>query len=183
MAALRAWIGLGANLGDAAGTLAGAIDAIDALPCTQVVRVSSLYRSAPVDAQGPDFVNAVAEVETTLSPCALLGQLLAIEAAEGRQRPYRNAPRTIDLDLLLASDVDGPLRIDTPSLALPHPRMHRRAFVLAPLAELDAQLVVPGHGRVAELLAACAGQRIERIGAMPRHAPAAAPRRTCRIRS
>jgi len=176
MAAMRAWIGLGANLGDAAGTLARAVDAIDALPSTRVVRVSSLYRSAPVDAQGPDFVNAAAEIETALSPSALLARLLAIEAAEGRLRPYRNAPRTLDLDLLLASDADGPLRIDTPSLALPHPRMHLRAFVLAPLAELDAQLAVPGHGRVADLLAACAVQRIERIGAMPRRMPAAAPR-------
>lgn len=176
MAAMRAWIGLGANLGDAAGTLARAVDAIDALPSTRVVRVSSLYRSAPVDAQGPDFVNAAAEIETALSPSALLARLLAIEAAEGRLRPYRNAPRTLDLDLLLASDANGPLRIDTPSLALPHPRMHLRAFVLAPLAELDAQLAVPGHGRVADLLAACAVQRIERIGAITRRMPAAAPR-------
>jgi len=176
MAAMRAWIGLGANLGDAAGTLARAVDAIDALPSTRVVRVSSLYRSAPVDAQGPDFVNAAAEIETALSPSALLAQLLAIEAAEGRLRPYRNAPRTLDLDLLLASDADGPLRIDSASLMLPHPRMHLRAFALAPLAELDAQLAVPGHGRVADLLAACADQRIERIGAMPRPKPAAAPR-------
>lgn len=176
MAAMRAWIGLGANLGDAAGALSRALDAIDALPVTQVVRVSSLYRSAPVDAQGPDFVNAVAEIETTLKPPELLAQLLTIEAGEGRQRPYRNAPRTLDLDLLLASDADGPLRIDSASLVLPHPRMHLRAFVLAPLAELDAQLAVPGHGRVADLLAACADQRIERIGAMPRPKPAAAPR-------
>jgi len=176
MAAMRAWIGLGANLGDAADTLARAADAIDALPSTRVVRISSLYRSAPVDAQGPDFVNAAAEIETALSPSALLAQLLAIEAAEGRLRPFRNAPRTLDLDLLLASDADGPLRIDTPSLTLPHPRMHLRAFVLAPLAELDAQLAVPGHGRVADLLAACADQRIERIGAIPRRAPAAARR-------
>jgi len=175
MAAMRAWIGLGANLGDAAGTLARAIDAIDALPSTQVLRVSSLYRSAPIDAQGPDFVNAVAEIETALPPTGLLDQLLAIEAREGRHRPYRNAPRTLDLDLLLASDAAGPLRIDSPSLALPHPRMHLRAFVLAPLAELDAQLAVPGHGRIAELLAACAGQRIERIGAVPRRTPGAAP--------
>ncbi|MCL4774927.1 MAG: 2-amino-4-hydroxy-6-hydroxymethyldihydropteridine diphosphokinase [Burkholderiaceae bacterium] len=173
---MRAWIGLGANLGDAAATIARAIDAIDALPSTRVVRVSSLYRSAPVDAQGPDFVNAVAEIETTLSPPALLAQLRAIETGEGRRRPYRNAPRTLDLDLLLASDADAPLRIDSPSLVLPHPRMHLRAFVLAPLAELDPRLTVPGHGHVADLLAACTGQRIERIGATPRHLPAAAPR-------
>lgn len=175
-AAMHAWVGLGANLGDAAGTLARAIDAIDALPCTRVIRVSSLYRSAPVDASGPDFVNAVAQIETALPPAELLAQLLAIEASEGRQRAYRNAPRTLDLDLLLASDAAGPLRIDTPSLALPHPRMHLRAFVLAPLAELDAGLVVPGRGRVADLLAACAGQCIERVGTLPRRAPAGAAR-------
>jgi len=174
--AMRAWIGLGANLGDAAASIGRALDAIDSLAATRIERVSSLYRSAPVDAQGPDFFNAVAEVETTLSPAALLERLLAIEAAEGRLRPYRNAPRTLDLDLLLACDATGPLRVDSPSLTLPHPRMHLRAFVLAPLAELDAGLVVPGRGRVADLLAACAGQCIERVGTLPRRAPAGAAR-------
>ncbi|MCO5108057.1 MAG: 2-amino-4-hydroxy-6-hydroxymethyldihydropteridine diphosphokinase [Burkholderiaceae bacterium] len=173
---MRAWIGLGANLGDAAATIGRAADAIDALPETRIARASSLYRSAPVDAQGPEFVNAVVEVETALRPEQLLEQLLAIEAREGRRRPYRNAPRTLDLDLLLAADASGPLRVDSPSLSLPHPRMHLRAFVLAPLAELDSRQVVPGHGPVGELLAACAGQRIERDGPLPRRSPAGAAR-------
>lgn len=168
---MRAWIGLGANLGDAAVAIARAVSAIGALPGTRLLRVSSLYRSAPLAAQGPDFLNAVAEVDTDLAPSALLDRLLAIEAGEGRQRPYRNAPRTLDLDLLLAVDASGPLCVDTPSLTLPHPRMHLRAFVLAPLAEIEPALEVPGHGPVADLLAGCAGQRIERVGPVPAPAP------------
>jgi len=164
--AMRAWIGLGANLGDATAAIARAVSAIDALPGTRVARRSSLYRSAPVAARGPDFLNAVIEVETALAPQALLAQLLAIEAGEGRERPYRNAPRTLDLDLLLAVDESGPLRVDSPSLTLPHPRMHLRAFVLAPLAEIAPAMVVPGQGPVATLLAECADQRIERAGAL-----------------
>ncbi len=171
---MRVWIGLGANLGDAQRTLAGALAAIAALPQVRLQRVSSLYRSAPVEAQGPDFLNAVAEVETSLAPAALLEALQAIESAAGRQRPWRNAPRTLDLDLLLASEEGKPLRLATRSLVLPHPRMHARAFALAPLAELDPALAVPGHASVATLLAACTGQRIERIGTLPA-SPAATP--------
>jgi len=171
---MRAWIGLGANLGDAAATIARAVAAIDALPGTRVTRRSSLYRSAPLAAQGPDFLNAAIEAETGLAPAALLAKLLAIEAGEGRERPYRNAPRTLDLDLLLAIDAAGPLRVDTPSLTLPHPRLHLRAFVLAPLAEIAPALDVPGHGPVARLLAGCADQRIERVGALARTAPTGA---------
>ena len=173
---MRAWIGLGANLGDAATTIARAAAAIAALPGTSLVRVSSLYRSAPIGAQGADFLNAVVEVDTGLSQSELLGHLLAIEAGEGRLRPYPNAPRTLDLDLLLAVDANGPVRVASPSLTLPHPRMHQRAFVLAPLAELEPALVVPGHGRAVDLLAACAAQRIERVGALPRPAPIEAAR-------
>lgn len=174
-ATIRAWIGLGANLGDAAATLGRAVARIGALPATRLLRISSLYRSAPMEASGPDFLNAVAEVDTTLSPQALLVHLLAIETAEGRQRPYRNAPRTLDLDLLLALDATGPLHIDSPTLTLPHPALHRRAFVLAPLAEIAPGLAVPGHGDVAVLRDACTGQRIERVG--PVAVPAgAAPR-------
>ena len=173
---MRAWIGLGANLGDAAAAIARAAAAITALPDTSLLHVSSLYRSAPIDAQGPDFLNAVIEVDTGLSPSALLGHLLAIEAGEGRQRPHRNAPRTLDLDLLLAVDETGPLHVASPSLTLPHPRMHQRAFVLAPLAEIEPALVVPGHGPVVDLLAACAAQRIERIAAPPRPASIEAAR-------
>ena len=148
-----AWIGLGANLGDARAALRVAVRALAALPGTRVLRVSSLYRSAPVDAGGPDYLNAVAELDTTLAPLELLHALQRIEQAAGRERPYRNAPRTLDLDLLLYGDA----RIDSPRLTVPHPRMGGRAFVLRPLAEIDASLVAP------EALAAVAEQRIERM--------------------
>lgn len=167
-ASMRAWIGLGANVGDGAGAIARALACIAALPDVDVQRVSSLYRSAPVDAGGPDFTNAAARVETTRTPQALLDELLAIEAKLGRVRSHRNAPRTIDLDLLLACDERGAIVVDTPTLTLPHPRLASRAFALAPLAELDPALQVPGIGPVGTLLDACTGQRIERIGAMPR---------------
>jgi 2-amino-4-hydroxy-6-hydroxymethyldihydropteridine diphosphokinase len=150
---VSAWIGLGANLGDARAALRAAVRALAALPGTRVLRVSSLYRSAPVDAGGPDYLNAVAELDTPLAPLALLHTLQSIEQAAGRERPYRNAPRTLDLDLLLHGDE----RLDSPELTVPHPRMGERAFVLLPLAEL-----APGLVR-AEQLAAVAGQRIERV--------------------
>ncbi|WP_051248543.1 2-amino-4-hydroxy-6-hydroxymethyldihydropteridine diphosphokinase [Acidovorax sp. JHL-9] len=152
-AAVSAWIGLGANLGDRQATLRAALAAVAGLPGTRVQRISSLYRSAPVDAGGPDYLNAVVQVETSLAPHTLLAQLQAIEQAAGRERPYRNAPRTLDLDILLYGDQV----IDTPTLTVPHPRMPERAFVLRPLAELAPQRV-PAH-----LLAAVAAQRIERI--------------------
>jgi len=165
---MRAWIGLGANLGDAAGTFLRALARLDALADVRVLRCSSLYRSAPVDAGGPDYRNAAAELETRREPQALLDALLDIERALGRERPYRNAPRRIDLDLLLgANDGGEPLHVDTPTLQLPHPRLHERAFALAPLAEMDPSLEVPGHGNVVELLRACAGQPIEREAALP----------------
>ena len=148
---MSAWIGLGANLGDARAALRSAVQAMAALPGTRLLRVSSLYRSAPVDAGGPDYLNAVAELDTTLAPLALLHALQSIEQAAGRERPYRNAPRTLDLDLLLHGDE----RLDSPELTVPHPRMGERAFVLLPLAELAPQL---GD---AQQLAAVAGQRME----------------------
>lgn len=136
-AAAPAWIGLGANLGDARAALAGAVQAMGRLAGTQVLRVSSLYRSAPVDATGPDYLNAVAELRTTLAPQALLQALQALELAAGRERPYRNAPRTLDLDVLLY----GSQSIATPTLTVPHPRLWERAFVLLPLAELAPERV------------------------------------------
>lgn len=157
--AARAFVGLGANLGDARQTLERALERIAALPHTRLVRRSSYYRSAPVDAGGPDFVNAVAELATTLEPLALLQALQAVEQAHGRERPYRNAPRTLDLDLLLHGDT---CRSDA-VLTLPHPRGHQRAFVLQPLAELDPALVWPGHGPVGPLAAAITDQPIERL--------------------
>lgn len=148
-----AYIGLGANLGDTAQALRDAATAIGALPGTALRRGSSLYRSAPVDADGPDYVNAVAEIATTLAPHDLLAALQAIEQQAGRERAYRNAPRTLDLDVLLYGD----LCQDDPALVLPHPRLHERAFVLLPLAE-----IAPARVSAAQLNAVAA-QRIERL--------------------
>lgn len=131
------WIGLGANLGERAEALRAALVALNALSGTRVQRVSSLYRSAPVDAGGPDYFNAAAELTTTMAPQALLEALQTIELSAGRERPYRNAPRTLDLDILWW----GEQRIDTPTLTVPHPRWLERAFVLLPLAELAPQRV------------------------------------------
>ena len=152
---ISTWVGLGANLGDARAALRDAVRAMAALPGTQVRGVSSLYRSAPVDAGGPDYLNAVAELQTTLAPLALLHALQAIEQAAGRERPYRNAPRTLDLDLLLY----GEQRLAGDELTVPHPRLWERAFVLQPLAELRPGWVAPAR------LQAVAAQRIERMAA------------------
>lgn len=132
-----AYIGLGGNLGDARAAVLQAMDAIAALPGVQLLRRSSLYGSAPVDAGGADYVNAVVQVHTTLTPHVLLQQLQSLENAAGRQRPYRNAPRTLDLDLLLFDDQV----LQDAVLVLPHPRMAERAFVLRPLAEIAPQQV------------------------------------------
>jgi 2-amino-4-hydroxy-6-hydroxymethyldihydropteridine diphosphokinase len=156
----RAYIALGANLGNPVATLNDAIDVLVALRGSLFVAVSSLYRTAPVGlARQPDFINAVVAVKTRLAPRDLLEELFAIEARFGRERSVRNAPRTLDLDLLL----HGEAVVDEPGLTLPHPRMHERAFVLAPLAEIAPALTIPGRGSVAELLARCADQRIHRI--------------------
>lgn len=159
MVATVAYIGLGANLGDARAALTQAVEALGALPDTRHVRASPLYRSAPIDSSGPDYLNAVVRVETGLDAASLLAQLQAIERAHGRERPYRNAPRTLDLDLLLF----GEAVIDSPGLTVPHPRLHERAFVLWPLADLAPDLVVPGRGALAQLLPAVAAQRIDRL--------------------
>jgi 2-amino-4-hydroxy-6-hydroxymethyldihydropteridine diphosphokinase len=155
----RVFVGLGANLGDAHATLHAALSELAALPHTQLVARSSTYRTAPVDAGGPDFLNAVAELSTALEPHELLLRLQAIEQAHGRQRPYRNAPRTLDLDLLGY----GQRVLDTPTLTLPHPRAHQRAFVLQPLAELAPGLHLPGRGDVAVLAAAITDQPILKL--------------------
>ena len=147
------FVALGANLGDAVQSLRQAKAAMAQLPATRVLRASSLYCTAPLDAGGPDFINAVVMIETALPAPVLLQELLAIETRTGRQRPYPNAPRTLDLDILLY----GSARIDSANLLLPHPRMLQRAFVLAPLAEIAPQLVTAAQ------LAAVAGQRIERL--------------------
>jgi len=154
----RAYVGLGANLGDARGALAAALKALAELPLTRVVAVSSIYRTAPIDSSGPDYLNAVAALDTALAPEALLRSLLEIELQHGRERPYRNAPRTLDLDLLLHGDHV----MRTPELTLPHPRLHQRAFVLHPLLEIAPAIAAPGLGPLAPCLQQVADQRIER---------------------
>ena len=127
-----ACVAFGANLGDALATVKQALRDVAGLPQTQLVKTSSLYRSAPYEAQGPDFINAVALVQTQLTPLALLHALQALELKNGRERPYINAPRSLDLDVIFYGDVT----LATPELSLPHPRWHERAFVLRPLAEV-----------------------------------------------
>lgn len=150
---VTAYVALGANLGDAVAAVRAAFDALARTGGVRLLRTSCLYRSAPHEAQGPDYINAVAEVATTLNAPALLQALQSIEQAAGRARPYRNAPRTLDLDLLFYGDG----RIESASLTVPHPRWRERAFVLLPLAELAPERVP------ADWLAAVAGQRIERL--------------------
>ena len=151
--AVTAYVALGANLGDALATVRQAMETLSSLPGVHVSRCSSLYRSAPVGSSGPDYVNAVVQISTTLSAPDLLLSLQAIEQAAGRERPYRNAPRTLDLDLLTYGDA----RIDSACLTLPHPRMMQRAFVLLPLMEIAPQL------SDANALQRIADQAIERI--------------------
>jgi 2-amino-4-hydroxy-6-hydroxymethyldihydropteridine diphosphokinase len=155
-----AWVGIGANLGDARANVLDALERLGRVPGVRLLRASSLYRSAPIDSSGDDYVNAVAEVDTAIPAHALLAQLHGIEQAHGRERPYRNAPRTLDLDLLLYADE---IIADAPTLIVPHPRMHERVFVLAPLAELVPELHIPGRGRVADLLPGVADQAIQRL--------------------
>ena len=148
-----ACVALGANLGDAVVTVQQALRDVGCLPDTQLFKASSLYRSAPYEAQGPDFINAVALLHTQLGPLALLHALQALELASGRERPFKNAPRTLDLDIVFYGDVE----LATHELTLPHPRWHERAFVLQPLAEIWPERVS------AEQLAAVQDQVIHRI--------------------
>ena len=144
-----AYIALGANLQDPQAQVRAGFEALAMLPKTRLAAVSSLYRSGPVGyVEQPDFVNAVAKVETALEPRELLDALLAIERSHGRVRDFPNAPRTLDLDVILYDERAH----DEEDLKIPHPRMHERAFVLVPLAELASDAIVPGHGRVRDLL-------------------------------
>ena len=157
-----AHVALGANLDDPVAQVRRALDALTALPGVRLLRASSLYRTAPVGIHGqPDFINAVAALETALAPEALLDALFTIEAAFGRRRDYHHAPRTLDLDLLLYDD----RIIDTPTLSVPHPRMHLRAFVLAPLLEIAPDCRIPGRGSAAAWRPATQMQAIERLPA------------------
>ena len=163
---VNAYVALGANLGDAVAALRQAVEAMNRMPLTQVRQSSGLYKTAPLDtdsgsearAPGGDYFNAVVALETGLTAPALLDQLQQIEQQAGRQRPYRNAPRTLDLDLLLYGDQ----RIATPQLSVPHPRMHQRAFVLRPLFDVAPEAVIPGLGSVADWLPGVADQSIEK---------------------
>jgi 2-amino-4-hydroxy-6-hydroxymethyldihydropteridine diphosphokinase len=154
-----AYIGIGANLGDARANVEDALARLARLPSTRLVQRSSLYRTAPVDSSGDDYINAVAALDTQLPARALLQELQGIELAHGRERPYRNAPRTLDLDLL----VYGGEQHATETLQVPHPRMHDRAFVLAPLLEIAPDAVIPGLGPAAQFAPAVRGQAIERL--------------------
>ena len=157
-----AYIALGANLGDARAALREAVQALDKFPLTKVRQQSGLYKTAPLDtdsgleapAPGADYLNAVVEIETSLNACALLDGLQRLELQAGRERPFRNAPRTLDLDLLLY----GSARIESARLTVPHPRLTQRAFVLVPLSE-----IAPGQVSAAAL-DAVKHQAIERLG-------------------
>jgi 2-amino-4-hydroxy-6-hydroxymethyldihydropteridine diphosphokinase len=154
-----AFVGIGSNLGDARSHVQHAIEELDRLGKTKISGRSSLFRTAPLDADGDDYVNAVARLETELTALQLLLQLQALEQAAGRQRPYPNAPRTLDLDLLLY----GQEQISSEFLTVPHPRMTQRAFVVIPLLQIDPLLVIPGQGPLHMFVPAMAGQSIQKI--------------------
>jgi 2-amino-4-hydroxy-6-hydroxymethyldihydropteridine diphosphokinase len=152
----RIAIGIGANLGNAASAVEQAIRTLKDHEAISGVTASSLYRSKPIDSSGPDYINAVITARTVLSPAQTLKAIQAIETIAGRERPYKNAPRTLDLDLLLYDSV----QMDTSLLTLPHPRMHLRAFVLVPLAEIAPEIEIPAFGRVADLLESVVDQTV-----------------------
>jgi 2-amino-4-hydroxy-6-hydroxymethyldihydropteridine diphosphokinase len=156
-----AFVGIGSNLDDPVRQVRTALSELDWLPRTRLVRQSSLYRSSPLGyAPQPQFINAVAQLETGLPAERLLAELQEIEARHGRARSFANAPRTLDLDILLYGDVV----LDTPGLQTPHPRMHERAFVLKPLLEIEPEITIPRLGPASALLGSCCGQEIERLG-------------------
>jgi len=150
----QAFVALGSNLANPISQVESAFAALENLPNTHVVKKSSLYKTAPIGYEAeqlnqiPDFINAVAELETDLAPIELLDALLEIENQAGRERPYLNAPRVLDCDLLLYENVS----MESTKLILPHPRMHQRGFVLLPLFEIAAQLSIPNHGKIATLI-------------------------------
>lgn len=154
-----AYVGIGANLGDAQANVLDALRRLALQGGTTVIETSGLYRTAPVDSSGPDYINAVACIDTSFDPYELLAALQDIEQAHGRERPYRNAPRTLDLDLLLY----GEQVIHSDTLTVPHPRMHERGFVLAPLAEIAPSIVIPGVGPIHDYLPLVASQAVSKV--------------------
>ncbi|MFZ6771230.1 2-amino-4-hydroxy-6-hydroxymethyldihydropteridine diphosphokinase [Undibacterium sp. SXout7W] len=156
---MLAYIGIGANLGDASATVRSAMTRLDSMTGSRLLTASSLYSSTPIDSSGDDYINAVAAIETTLEAPALLSCLQAIEQDFGRERPYRNAPRTLDLDLLLYADHC----ILSETLTVPHPRMSERAFVLLPLLEIAPDIVISGLGPAQAFVTAVAEQGIFRL--------------------
>ncbi len=154
------FIGLGGNLNDPNAQVLRAFKALDKLPHTRLLARSSLYRSAPVGyLDQPDFINAVAMLETELTPRELLDALLVLERANGRTREFLNSPRTLDLDLLLYDD----LHHHEHGLTVPHPQMHKRAFVLLPLLEIAPGCIIPGVGSAAVAMQQCGDQKLERV--------------------
>ena len=159
---VEAFVGLGANLENPVQQVSQAVTELDGIDRTRLLAASSLYRSDPVGyADQPHFINAVAKLQTRLSPHELLDALHVIENRHGRRRSVRNAPRTLDLDLLIY----GVLVLQEEGLTLPHPRMHERAFVLMPLAELAPDARVPGRGPIAQLLAQVDCSGVEKLDA------------------
>lgn len=158
------FVGLGSNIDDPVWQVQRALREIDEIPEAALVRISSLYQTSPVGMLNqPPFVNAVARVETTRSPHEFLQELMAIERAHGRVRTEKNGPRTLDLDILLFNEWP----IDEAALTIPHPRMHERAFVLAPLVEIAPEVHIPGHGDARTLLAAVDRGGVVKMGADP----------------
>lgn len=156
----RAFIALGSNLQQPQQQVQQAFSELASLPKTSLIKHSSLYRTAPVGYDNqPDFINAAAEIETGLAPLELLHALLALESTHGRERPFPNAPRVLDLDLLLYDD----MVMNTAELTLPHPRMHERGFVLLPLAEIAPDLIIPKYGNITQLAQTCIDQGVEKV--------------------
>ncbi len=154
------FIGLGSNLGDSCDQLRQALCDLDRLPGTRLLAQSAFYRSAPVGyLDQPDFVNAAAKISTSLTPLQLLAELLTVERNHGRERTFPNAPRTLDLDVLLYGD----LRIDEPALTVPHPQMHLRAFVLQPLLEIASDCFIPAIGSAQQAMLNCQDQVLEKL--------------------
>lgn len=161
MAKVNAFIGIGSNLGDSVDLVKQAITRLGQLPNSRLTGQSSLFRTAPVDADGDDYINAVVRIETELSATELLKALLGVEQSFGRERLYLNAPRTLDLDILLYGDE----KIASASLHIPHPRMQQRAFVIIPLLQIDPLVTIPGKGPAHSFMPAVSSQAIKKIEA------------------